>query len=98
MDERVHKFPNKIINNFEDDKKIKITSEMDKIFDLTIKNNVNSNKYIYAINDEPENLNNINKLYSNNVEYYNNIKMNLTDKIKLSNEILVLPERKWYDE
>ena len=98
LDERVHKFPNKIINNFENDKKIKITSEMDKIFDLTIKNNVNSNKYIYAINDEPENLNNINKLYSNNVEYYNNIKMNLTDKIKLSNEILVLPERKWYDE
>ena len=96
--ERLNKPPIKIIHNLEENKISKNNSESEKIFNLKINNNLNLNNYIYVIDDEPENLDNLNKLYSNNVEYFNNIKMNLNNRIKLSNEILILPERKWYDE
>ena len=64
-----------------------------KLFDLKNFNN-NRNSCIYAVDNEIEK----DKLYSNHIEYYNNIKMNLSNRIKLSNEILISPERKWYDE
>ena len=96
--EKINKPPIKIIDNNEENKIIKNTSETEKIFDLSIYNNSNLNNYIYTIDDEPEDLDNINKLYSNNIEYYNIIKMNLHNRNNLSNEILFLPERKWYDE
>ena len=88
--------PIKIIQKFEENKNDNQLSEFEKLFDL--KNNNSTNNYIYAIDDEPKNLENINNSYSNNIDYYNCIKQNLNNPIKLSNEILILPERNWYNE
>ena len=86
--------PIKIIQKNEDNKKDEL-SEIEKLFYFE-HNNKNNNTCIYIIDDEYEE--DYPKIYSNNIEYYNTIKMNLNNRIKLSNEILILPERKWYNE
>ena len=95
-DKKLEHPPIKIIQKFEENKNDNQLSEFEKLFDL--KNNNSTNNYIYAIDDEPKNLENINNSYSNNIDYYNCIKQNLNNPIKLSNEILILPERNWYNE
>jgi len=68
--------------------------KIEKLLYLKNKNNL-SNECLYIINDETEN---IKKIYSNDREYYQNIKENLKNRIKLSNALLSLPERNWYNE
>ena len=94
---RTEKPPIKLIPKLEDNKNNYNLTEIEPIFDLTKNSNNFINNCLYAIDDESDN-DNFNKVYSNNIEYYSIIKMNLNDKIKLSNEILILAERKWYDE
>ena len=89
--------PIKIIQKFDVDKKdYNAQLEIEKLFYFENNNNNIRNTCIYVIDDEYDD--DYQKIYSNNIEYYNNIKMNLINRIKLSNEILVLPERKWYNE
>ena len=94
---RTEKPPIKLIPKLEDNDNNYNLTEIEPIFDLTKNSNNFINNCLYAIDDESDN-DNFNKVYSNNIEYYSIIKMNLNDKIKLSNEILILAERKWYDE
>ena len=68
--------------------------EIEKMINLSNKNGL-SNECLYIIDDEPEN---IKKIYSEDMEYHQNIKMNLNDKIKLTNTFLSLSERNWYNE
>ena len=84
----------KSFDNFSIDNELK---EKEKLINLNNNNNI-KNKFIYVIDDEPENLSNVKKLYSNELDYYKNIKINLNDLNKLSYDILSLPERKWYNE
>ena len=84
----------KSFDNFSIDNELK---EKEKLINLDKKNNI-QNKCVYVIDDEPENLSNVKKLYSNELDYYKNIKINLNDLNKLSYDILSLPERKWYNE
>ena len=98
--------PNKIKNYSKNDSPVKIIQksnsintendlfEIEKMLNLSNKNDL-SNECLYIINDEPEN---INKTNSNDIEYHKAIKMNLKDRIKLTNTLLSLSERNWYKE
>ena len=86
--------PIKII---ESKKKNNNLDEIEKYFNLKNSNDI-KNTCIYVIDDEPEIFANFNNIYSNNSDYYNCIKTNLNNRIKLSNDILILPERRWYNE
>ena len=69
-------------------------AKIEKLLNLKNKNNL-SNECLYIINEESEN---VKKIYSNDKEYYQNIKINLNNRIKLSNVLLSLSERNWYNE
>ena len=87
--------PIKIMNNIEKNNTDNELEEVEKLLNLSSKNNI-KNTCLYVIDDkESENLENI---YSKDIDYYKIIKMNLNNTNNLSYNILELPERKWYDE
>ena len=102
----IKEIPNRIKNNPKNDSPVKIMQksnsiiiendliEIEKLLNLSNKNDL-SNECLYIINDEPES---DKKKYSNDTEYNQNIKTNLKDRIKLTNILLSLSERNWYNE
>ena len=102
----IKEIPNRSHNYKKDDIPVKIMQksnsintendlvEIEKMLNINSKNNL-SNECLYIINDEQENAG---KVYSSDIEYHQNIKTNLKDKNKLTNNLLSLSERNWYNE